>query len=174
MTSRERNLLIGVVAVIILGLGYNFLFGVFAPAPTSTSINRGQEVLVDYDGAIHLLRSAGNITARNAVIAEKLKILQAMFGSKTAPDLGAIKLLQETEKIAAECSLSVEQKNIIRYSDSLIGVSFEGKTNSESLLKFIQRTTESRFGIKVSRLQLHALPDQKVLNYQIIVSGLLL
>jgi hypothetical protein len=174
MTARERNLWIGVAAVVVLGLGYSFLFGMFAPAPTPTSVDMRQKALVDYDGATRLLRSARNITARNAVVAEKLKVLQAMFGLKTAPDLAVIKLLQATEKIAAECNLTVEQKNIIRYSDTLIGVSFEGKTNSESLFKFIQRTTESRFGIKISRLQLHVLPDQKLLNYQIVVSSLLL
>ena len=174
MTVRERNLVIGVAVIIALGLGYNFLFGFFAPQPDSIPANLGSVAPGDYESAVRILRDERNITDRNTKVAAKLKILQTMFGSKAKADEASIRLLQETEKIAANSNLVIEQKNIVRFSETLIGVALEGKTNPESLLRFIQRTTESRIGIKVNRLQLHAIPNQKLLNYQIVVCSMLL
>lgn len=171
MTTRERNLVLIIVPVIVAIVVYSLFFGVFAPsAPTDL----GGKATIDFDNANQLLRSKRNILKRNQIITARLNKLKVMFYPKTKPDDAEIALLKETETIAAACNLNVEQKNMMRYSETLIGVTLNGKTTSESLFKFMQQTTESRMGMQISRLQVHAFPDQKQIDYQIAVSSLLL
>ena len=49
----------------------------------------------------------------------------------------------------------------------------EGKANPESLIRFLQRTTQDHIGLRIQRLQLHSLPDSKQLNYQVTLISLL-
>lgn len=171
MTAREKNIVIIAGVVVVLVLIYNFVFGMFAP---SVEPELGSNVSIDYDTACRLLQRAPYITGYNKQITTKLDKLQSMFYPKSRVDEAEIALLKETELIAADCNLTVQQKNIIRYSETLIGVTMDGKTSSDSLIRFMHKVTESRLGLKVNRLQVHAMTDQKLLDYQISVSSLLL
>ena len=169
MTTRERNIIIIVVAAIVIIVGYNIFFGLFAPP-----VNLDGKERIDLDKANRLLSSARNVTDKSRLITGRLNKLKAMFYPKAKLDEAEIGLLKEAESIAATCNLVVEQKNMIRYSDGLIGVTLNGKTTPESLFRFMHQTTESRFGIKISRLQVHVMEEQKLVEYQIAVSSLLL
>ena len=171
MTTRERNLWIIVVAVVIGGIGYSIFFGILAPPTTSDTTTKS---LIDYDSATRLLSSAQNIITKNDTVNRRLDTLVKMFYPKTKLDEAQIALLKETEEIATQANLTVDQKNMVRYSETLIGVAIEGKTKPESLFKFMQKTTESRLGLKINRVQVHALPEQKMLSFQIVVCSLLL
>jgi hypothetical protein len=172
MTVREKNIVI-IGAVLVVGvLLYNFLFGAFAPSADSQL--GGSSVQMDYDTAFRLLQRAPYVTEYNKQITTKLKKLKDMFYPKSRVEEAEIDLLKETEQIAAACNLSIQQKNIIRYSETLIGVTLDGKTSPDSLFRFMQKTTESRLGLKINRLQIHTMNDQKLVDYQISVSSMLL
>ena len=171
MTAREKNIVIIVGVMVVLIMIYNFLFGMFAPVSEPVSENT---LAMDYDTAYRLLERSAYITEYNKQITVKLNKLKNMFYPKSRVDEAEIALLKETEIIAAACSLMVNQKNIVRYSETLIGVTLDGKTTPDSLIRFMQRTTESRLGLKINRLQIHTLNDQKLLDYQISVSSMLL
>jgi hypothetical protein len=171
MTAREKNIVIIAGVAVVLILAYNFIFGMFAPL---SGPELGSNVSMDYDTACRLLQRAPYITEYNKLITTKLDKLKGMFYPKSRADEAEIALLKETELIAADCNLTVQQKNIIRYTETLIGVTMDGKTTSDSLIRFMQKANESRLGLKVTRLQVHAMTDQKLLDYQIAVSSLLL
>jgi hypothetical protein len=171
MSDREKKIVIFVAVAVVLILAYNFFFGMFASPTVPES---GSSIVIDYDSATQLLKRARNITEYNKQITTKLDKLKKMFYPKANVDEAEIALLKETEAIAANCNLTVQQKNIVRYSETLIGVTMDGKTTPDSLFRFMQKTTESRLGLKINRLQIHTLADQKLLDYQISVSSLLL
>lgn len=171
MTAREKNIVIVVAVLVVLSLAYNFFFGMFAPATEPVS---GTALTMDYETACRLLQRSAYITEYNKQITAKLDKLKKMFYPKSRVDEAEIALLKETELIAAACNLAVSQKNIVRYSETSIGVTVDGKTTPDSLFRFMQKTTESRLGLKINRLQIHALNDQKLLDYQISVSSMLL
>lgn len=172
MSNREKKLVIIVAVAVVLIMGYNFFFGMFAPSATTPDY--GSNLAIDYDTASRLLTRARYITEYNKQITAKLGKLKDMFYPKSRVDEAEIALLKETELIAEASNLTVQQKNIVRYSDTLIGVTMDGKTTPDSLIRFMQKTTESRLGLKINRLQIHSLSDQNLLDYQISVSSLLL
>lgn len=167
MTTRERNLLIFVGVVMLGGLAYNFGFKM----PDSS--NQDQDQSIRIDEAYRLIRSQHNIVAHHQVIQTRLTDLQNKFYSVGDIQGAQISLLNLVEQIAYSTQLDVQQKNMIRFTDNLIGVAIEGKTNPESLIKFLQRTTEAKIGMKIQRMQIHVLPESKSLNYQITLSSLL-
>lgn len=171
MSGREKNIVIIVAVAVVLIVAYNFIFGMFAP-PAAPEL--GSSVTMDYETASRLLMKARYITEYNKQITTKLGKLKDMFYPKSRVDEAEIALLKETELIAMACNLTVQQKNIVRYSETLIGVTLDGKTTPDSLIRFMQKTTESRLGLKISRIQVHALTEEKLLDYQISVSSLLL
>jgi hypothetical protein len=167
MTGREKNLAILVGAVVLIVLGYKFVSGDI-PSPWS-----GGAQNTSLEGAYRLLRSELNVTARSQAINKRLDALQAKFLEAGNPEESRIKLLKEVENLVAQSNLEITQKNLVQINKSEIGVTLEGKTKPESLFRFIWQTTQAQIGLKISRLQIHSLTEQKTLGYQIVVSTLL-
>jgi hypothetical protein len=167
MTGREKNLAILVGAVVLIGLGYKFVSG------DITSPWSGGTQSTNLEGAYRLLRSELNVTARSQAVEKRLDTLQAKFLDSGNLDDSKIKLLKEVESLVAQCNLEVTQKNLVQISKSEIGVTLEGKTKPESLFRFIWQTTQAKIGLKISRLQIHTLTEQKTLSFQVVVGTLL-
>ena len=168
MTGREKNLLIIVGVIMVAGLGYNLFQGTIAPSGTGAESNS------DLEGVNRLLRSRGNINSRNQAVAKRLDLFQAKFYDLNKPEEARIALLKEVEGLVALAGLEVNQKNLVQFSKNEIGVALEGKGKPESVFKFIWQTTQAKTGLKLHRFQAHSLSDQKLLNYQIVVTTLLM
>jgi predicted negative regulator of RcsB-dependent stress response len=63
MTTRERNLLVVVGVVIILGLGFNYLMNRSSETETA---NSGSAVA--FEEAVRLLKESRNLESRNKVV----------------------------------------------------------------------------------------------------------
>ncbi|MCL6589769.1 MAG: hypothetical protein K6U80_07440 [Firmicutes bacterium] len=168
MTTRERNLLAVVGIVMILGLGFNILMN-----QSTDTENAGINVFA-YEEASRLIKSSLNLENRNKVVAERLDALETRFFSLEAPDQALNQLLQEVERIAAESRLMIEQKSQHRFPDNLIGIRLAGKSSPDSVYLFLQKTTESKIGMKINKLQLHCIEEQRLLDFQIVVVSLLI
>ena len=169
MTTRERNLLAIVGVVMILGLGFNYLMNRSSDTEvTDTSV-------LAFDEASRLLKESRNIESRNKVFEERLDGLEERFYSLKDPDLAKIKLLEEVEKIAAESHLMIDQKNPnIPLPNNLIGVQVAGKSAPDSIYLFLQKITQSKIALKINKLQLHSIEEQKLIDYQMVVVTLLI
>ncbi len=167
MTTRERNLLILAGTVILGGIAYNLLSGSwFTPGVPKSGSFKLEE-------ANRLLRSQHNIVNRHQAAMKRLTTLEKRFFSNDNIEQAQINLLKVVEEIASRTQLGVQQKNMIKFEDDLIGVALEGKTTPESLIRFMQQTTESITGLRIYRLQVHTLAEQKLLSFQITISSLL-
>jgi hypothetical protein len=167
MTGREQRLLIVVGVVILGGLAFNFWPRITNSAETnSDSDSRLHE-------ADHLLRFRQNIIVRNDTVNAELKGVQNRFYPAANLESSKLSLLKEVEAIVVQTNLDVQQKNMVNIHDDTIGIALEGKANPESLIRFLQRTTQDRIGLRIGRLQIHSLPDSKQLNYQVTIITLL-
>ena len=167
MTAREQKLLLLVGIVIVGGLAFNYWPRVDNSAGQNTDNGfRLQE-------AVRLLRLRSNIIARNKALTAELKALQGRFFSAVNVDTAKLSLLKTVEAIAAQGNLAVQQKNMVSIHDDTIGVALEGKTSPESLVRFLHLTVQNPTGLRVYRLQIHSLPEAKLLNYQVTVITML-
>jgi hypothetical protein len=167
MTAREKKLLILVAVVITAGMAYNYW-----PRMDQSSAANG----INGSGLIEanrLLQLQPNIINRNKAVRAELKTLQERFYSTANVETAKINLLKEVEAIAAQSNLAVLQKNMVSIHDDTIGVALEGKTNTESLIRFLYLTAQDHIGLRIYRLQIHSLTDVKQLNYQITVITML-
>lgn len=168
MTAREKIILYGVGTIIIGSIAFNLMV-----ANGDSSRNR-DEGIPDLQRANRLLRSRLNINERSQVAAARLSVLQAKFLATGKMDEAQLNLLKMVEELAMESNLEVAQKNMLRYADNTIGVLLEGKTTNEALIKFMQRTTQAQLGLRVNRLQIHCLPEQKLVSYQLTIITMLI
>ena len=166
MTQREQRILIVVGVIVCGGLVFNF----WPRGTDSIAVTNSGAQIHEAD---HLLRSRLNIIARNKVVTAKLHVLQKRFYPTNTLEISKVNLLKEVEGIATQSNLDVQQKNMVSFHDDTIGVALEGKATPESLVRFLQRTTQDRIGLRIQRIQIHSLPDTKQLNYQVTLITLL-
>lgn len=168
MKTSERNLWIFVGVVVVVGLTINFFMGMLNPPVLDSAGNVG------FEEATRLLRASQNIKARNQAVKERLDSLESKFYSVGHLEETKISLLKVVESIANTCNLEVQQKNVLEIEEGVIGVSLEGKTRPDILFRFVHSATTANIGLRIKRFQIHSLPDQKLLSYQIVVISLLI
>lgn len=171
MTQREKKLVVFTVSVIVLWSGILFFLNI------NQNRNDGNRVAqpvnaTNYGEIQSLLRSSRNIMARDQQMAARLTELRGRFLPSDDLSQAQLKFLEEIEQIAFRSNLTVEQKNTIRYSDAAIGVALAGKASAAAVVTFLQQTTAAPVGIVIQRLQLHSLPDERQLEYNITASTL--
>ncbi|HEX3046453.1 MAG TPA: hypothetical protein VHY08_16975 [Bacillota bacterium] len=170
MTTRERNLLAIVGVVMILGLGFNYLMN----RSSNTEIPDSGNTFA-LDEATRLLKSSRNLESQSQVVAGQLDALEDRFFSLKDPDQAKIKLMIEVEKIAAETHLMIEQKQPnIPFPNNVIGVLIAGKSAPDSIYLFMQKITLSKSALKISKLQLHSIEEQRLIDFQMVVVSLLI
>lgn len=171
MTKREQHLIIVVIIVIAGWLVFRFWPRDQEAAKSTALMNNSRQFSLEE--ADRLLRSRPNIQARNLAVKKELKAYRGRFYTSISPENATIALLKTVESLAAQTNLAVQQKNIARFHDDTIGVALEGKTGTESLIRFLQLTSENSIGLRIQRLQIHSLPESKQLSYQVTVITLL-
>jgi hypothetical protein len=165
MTAKERNLWLGVVAVIIASLVYNFILN----RPESTAVEKSNWNSSNIESARRLLASRNNIGARSKAVMERLQTLEQKFLDGRDPEQAQINLLTEVERLISSSELSVQQKNAVRVSEQQIGVALEGTTSAAALFNFLYQASSGRYGLRTKRLQIHSLADKKQLSYQVVL-----
>jgi len=166
MTERERNLLIIVGVIAIAGISYNFFgSGVLGSAVNSNMINR--------QAAVRLLSSRFRIETRYRNTERQLVALEKGFLSVENLEESKVKLLKEIEQLAVDAGLEVKEKNILTGNDQIIGVSLGGTAVPKDVFCFLQQVTAAKINLKVNRLQVSSVPEQRLLNYQIVLNTLL-
>jgi hypothetical protein len=169
MTKREQRLVI-LVAVVIAG----WMIFRFWPRNQETLKGLGNEnYQFNMNEADRLLRSRLNISARNKAVRDELKSYRSRFYNSDNPENAKIVLLKTIDGLAAQTGLAVQQKNIVNFHNDTIGVTLEGKTGPEPLIRFLQSTSQNTIGLRIQRLQIHSLPESKQLSYQLTVMTLL-
>ncbi|HEX3044531.1 MAG TPA: hypothetical protein VHY08_07235, partial [Bacillota bacterium] len=151
MTKREQHLVI-LVAVVITG----WMVFRFWPRNEESSKGLGNgNYQFSMNEADRLLRSRLNISARNKAVRDELKIYRSRFYNSDNPENAKIDLLKTVEGLATQTGLTVQQKNIVNTHDDTIGVTLEGKTGPEPLIRFLQSTSQNTIGLRIQRLQIH-------------------
>jgi hypothetical protein len=167
MTGRELQiwLVVGVVAVV--GLGYNMI---------NPYLNRRAEqksATGSFAAAQRLLRAENNICARNRAVFSRYRKLRQKFFLRQNRATVAPAMLALLEDLVADSGLRVRLKNILQLSADEIGVALEGSTSAAGFYQFLQRLTVAPIGFNVKTLQLRSIPKKRELDYQIVVSVLL-
>jgi hypothetical protein len=166
MTAREKKLWLVVSGVVGLALIYRFGFGNLDQLPGPAQAQFGLQK------ARRLLRAERRIMARETAAAASLRQLQSHFLHSDGQSPTKLKLLRLVEELAARSGLSVQLKNTVVYSQEELGVSLEGIAPAATIVHFLQQLTAASLNLQVKQLQLHSVPEQKVLNYQIAISTL--
>ncbi|HOJ78937.1 MAG TPA: hypothetical protein PLZ08_00530 [Bacillota bacterium] len=165
LTQREKGLWGFVIVAILVMFIFNFVY---------KRLNLNQEIdRTELEETRRILRSELNIKARSRAVSERLKSLKAKFLTLTTDEAGLV-LLEEIEALAVKKGLSVSQKSLLQLSEGVIAVSLEGETDSKSLFSFLHQIANARLGLNVKRLRMHANPVTKTIQYQLIISTLLL
>lgn len=167
MTTRERNLWLIVAAVGLVSLG-SYLVKT-GPNWFKGRTNGVQPLKVHE--AYRLLRSQKNIMAHSQLVELRLAELKAQMIEAASPEEAQILLLYRVESLAAASNLSIQNKNTLKLSDQEVGVALEGKSSVESVISFVQKSSAAAIGLKVKRLQLHGIPEKRLLSYQIVLSA---
>ncbi|HYH01552.1 MAG TPA: hypothetical protein VEC37_00480 [Bacillota bacterium] len=167
MTGREIKLWIAVGLVVAGALLFNMLSPYFMQTAdqSATSVNEEE--------AFRILRAEDNIVARNqAALARYQQLCEGFYRIKdrTAAELD---ILEVVEEIAANNGLRITLKNTVQLAPTELGVALEGTTGSEMFFRFLQQLTEAPVGFKVKRLQLHSVPEKRELDYQVVISVLM-
>jgi hypothetical protein len=121
--------------------------------------------------ARRLLRNGPAIRARQRAAETSLRELRSHFLRPDGSSPAGLKLLCRVEEIARQSGLEVNAKNPVVFSATELGVALEGGSPAEAIVRFLQRLTRASLRLKVKQLQLHSVPEQKVLNYRIVVSA---
>jgi hypothetical protein len=166
MTGREIKLWIGIGAVVAAGLVYNLV------APFFTDMETQKVSSGSWNEAARLFRSEGNIRARNRAARERYRQLLEKFYPAPKKAAFELEVLEVIEDIDANCGLPIRLKNTLQLAPDEIGVALEGTTGSEMLYRFLQQLTEAAVGMQVKTLQLHATPEKREFDYQLVVSVL--
>lgn len=169
MTAREKNVLWVVGVMILLGLGYNYFF-----ASPDTMNPDNVKSKFSYEEAAKLLQDQHIIQVKNEETKKQLTSLEKKFFTARNPEETQLVLLDAVEKIAFTSNLPVLQKTPVPISDREVGISLEGKCAPEALFRFIHQLTTAPLGFKVHRLQTHVISEQKQLDFQIVITSLLI
>jgi hypothetical protein len=167
MTGREIKLWLSIGVVVAAGLIYN------TAVPYFTRMEEQRASPGNWDQAIRLLRAEDNIRIRNRAVRERYQQLQQRFVLLKDQTTAELDVLEIIEDIAANCGLRIKLKNTVQLSPDEIGVALEGTTGSEMFYRFLQQLTEAPIGLKIKTLQLHGTPEKRELDYQVVVSALL-
>jgi hypothetical protein len=167
MSNREIKLWGIVGLVIVAGL----IFKLIGPILRHSDPNGAS--VVNQNEAVRLLRSEANISARNKAATARYNLLAKRFFAGE-PAQAELEFLATVEDIALECGLKIQSKHTLSFSAKEIGVELEGDSDSPPLFSFMQRLTETSGICRIKRLQIHAVPDKRMLKYQLILSALLL
>lgn len=166
MTERERNLLVILGVVVVIAVGYNFLGnGTISSAKASDNITR--------QAALRLLNSRLSIETQYRNTERQLTALEKGFLSAQNFEESKVKLLKEIEQLAVAANLEVREKNIHATNDQVIAVSIGGTAVPKDVYRFLQQVSAAKLNLKVNRLQFSSLPEQRQLNYQIVLNTLL-
>lgn len=168
MTGREIKLWIVVGSVVAGALFYNMLSPMFLQTEDQPSTNINEEE------AFRILRAEDNIKARNQAALARYQQLSEGFYRIKDQAAAELDILEVVEEIAANSGLRITLKNTVQPSPTEIGVALEGTTGSEMFFRFLQQLTEAPVGFKVKRLQLHSLPEKRELDYQVVISVLMI
>jgi hypothetical protein len=166
MTTRER--MIWITAGCLVGLAFISNLGY----RNWKQLQGTSEPRAQLQEARRLLGAEANIRTRRRAVKGRLVQLRKRFYHQGQSRQNKLALLRLVEKRAVRCGLSVQLKKPVVFSATEIGVSLEGTAPPESVIDFLQLLTAASLELKVKRLQLHGVPEQKLLNYQITVSTL--
>ncbi|MGD8401461.1 MAG: hypothetical protein PVH64_11120 [Bacillota bacterium] len=122
--------------------------------------------------ARRLLRIAPRIMANEQAGAARLLRLKQRFLKPERPRKMRLQLLKLVEDLADQSGLSVQIKNTVAYSQTELGVSLEGTASFKRIVRFLQQLTAAPRELQVKRVQLHSVPEQRVLDYQITICTL--
>jgi hypothetical protein len=164
MTPREQKLWIMVAVVVGSTLVYRLSFSY--PDP-SADLGQPRFSLVE---ARRLLRSEPGIEAREEASCENLRQLRSHFLPPDGQSPAELRLLRLVEQLAARSGLSVHLKDTVAFSPTELGVSLEGLAAAKTIVGFLQQVAATPLNLQVKQLQLHSVPEQKVLNYRIELS----
>jgi hypothetical protein len=167
MTGRELKLWLSIGVVVAAGLAYNMV------SPYFFRMEEQKASTGSWDEASRLLRTENNLRARNRAAQERYQQLQKRFFLIKNQATAGLDILEIIEDIAANCELRIKLKNTMQISPDEIGVALEGTTGSEMFYRFLQQLTEAPIGLQIKTLQLHGTPEKRELDYQIVVSALL-
>jgi hypothetical protein len=166
MTARERTIWITAGCIVGLALVYNL--GYRNLEQLQDTVEPGGQL----QEARRLLGAEANLRARSSAVTGRLTQLRSRFYRQNQSQQTKLELLRLVEERAVHCGLSVQLKNTVAYSNEEIGVSLEGIASPETIIKFLQQVTVAPIELKVKRVQLHSVPEQRALDYQIAVSTL--
>jgi hypothetical protein len=166
MTAREKMILIAAGCLVGLALVYNLGYRNWEQLQ-DTAEPGGQ-----LQEARRLLGAEAKLRARSAAVNRSLGQLRRRFYHSDQSRRTKLKLLRLVEERAVRCGLSVQLKNTVAFSETELGVTLEGTAPPESIIKFLQQVTVIPIELKVKRVQMHSIPEQKALDYQITVSTL--
>jgi hypothetical protein len=166
MTVRERMILIAAGCFVGVALVYNLGYRNWEQLQ-DTAEPGGQ-----LQEARRLLGAEANLRARSYSVTKRLTQLRSRYYRQNQAKQTKLELLRLVEERAARCGLSVRLKNTATYSHEEIGVSLEGTAPPETIIKFLQQVSVAPIELKVKRVQLHSMPEQRALDYQIDVSTL--
>jgi hypothetical protein len=167
MTGRELKLWLSIGVVVAAGLVYNMV------SPYFTRMEEQKASTGSWDEASRLLRAESNIRARNRAMQERYQQLQKRFFLMKNQATAGVDILEIIEDIAANCEMRIRLKNTLQIAPNEIGVALEGTTGSEMFYRFMQQLTEAPVGLQIKTLQLHGTPEKRELDYQVVVSVLL-
>jgi hypothetical protein len=167
MTGRELKIWLVVGAVAVVGLGYNMV------NPYLNRLAEQKSVTGSFVAAKRLLRAENNIRARNRAVFSRYRELRRKFFLRQNQASADPAMLALLEDIAADSGLRIRLKNTLQLSAGEIGVALEGSTGAAGFYQFLQRLTVAPIGFNVKTLQLRSIPKKRELDYQIVVSVLL-
>lgn len=174
MTDREGSLwlIVGIVflaavAYSVFSHGEDGLFRISRLSAAEGSVN-------DYSTALHMLRSKNIILGRRQEASQYLSKVETGFYSRTYPEDAQLRLLKEIERIAEQTHLGISRKSLNQAKNDIIGVALEGKTGSEALFRFVEGIGTADIHMKIQRIQIHSLPLERMVNYQVVVSTFLI
>ncbi|MGD8401927.1 MAG: hypothetical protein PVH64_13535 [Bacillota bacterium] len=167
MTTRERMIWITAGCLVglafVSNLGYRNWEQLKAMAGPKAQLQEARR----------LLGAEANIRARRHAVTGRLAQLRKRFFRQGQSRQTKLELLRLVEERAVRCGLSVQLKKPVVFSAEELGVSLEGTAPAATIVAFLQQLTAAPLELKMKRVQLHSVPEQKVLNYQITVSTLI-
>jgi hypothetical protein len=166
MTAREKMILITAGCLAGVALLYNLGYRNWEQSrDTAEAGGQLQE-------ARRFLGAEANLRARSAAVNRSLGQLRRRFYHPGQSRQTKLELLRLVEGRAIRCGLSVQLKNTVAFSETEFEVTLEGTASPETIIKFLQQVTVAPIELKVKRMRLHSIAERKVLNYQIVLSTL--
>lgn len=167
MTARETKLWIIVGTVVAGALLFNLLY------PHFTQTLNQPAVTVSREEAVRILRAEDNIRARNQAVVSRYQQLCRRFYLLKKPAEAELNILKVVEELAYSNEVPIKLKNTVRLPTAEIGVALEGTAGSKSFFRFLQQLTQAPVCFKIKRMQLHSIPEKRVLEYQLVLSVLM-